>query len=53
MLTDWAIDAGMGSNGRHGAAQQSQHVYSWVGDLGISCTQCPAMLQLELLAGKR
>ena len=39
--------------GRHGTPEQSQRVYCWVGDLGISCTQCLAMLQLELLAGKK
>ena len=41
-----------GGNERHGAPEQSQHVYSWVGDLGISC-KCLALLQLELLTGKR
>ena len=39
-----------GGNRKQQATEQSQHVHIWVGDLGISCL---AMLQLELLAGKR
>ena len=27
-----------GGNGRHGAPEHPQHIYSWVGNLGICCT---------------
>ena len=37
-LGNRCLEGSRDSNGRYGAPELSQHVYSWVGDLGISFT---------------